>query len=158
MIKMYIGLYAKYQLFFSDIDKFEFSGQIFENYSNIKFHENPSSGNRVAPCWRMDSYEEGNCILLGYYAASVGNSLPTFRGNLSVSNSRVKNPRRKIEITHRHDEANSRFSQLCESVHKQKFFVENVSSSSSSSNCLLVILLLLQSLGIGKYSYTVRCV
>jgi len=43
--------------------KLEFSRQIFEKYSNIKFHENPSSGSRR---------------------------------------------------TGRHDEANSRFSQLCE--------------------------------------------
>jgi hypothetical protein len=34
--------------------KLEFSGQIFENYSNIKFHENPSSGSRVVPCGRTD--------------------------------------------------------------------------------------------------------
>ena len=27
--------------------KFEFSQHIFEKYSNIKFHENPSSGSRV---------------------------------------------------------------------------------------------------------------
>jgi len=26
-----------------------FSGQIFENYSDIKFHETPSKGNRVVP-------------------------------------------------------------------------------------------------------------
>jgi len=26
------------------------SRQIFENYSNIIFHENPSSGSRVVPC------------------------------------------------------------------------------------------------------------
>jgi len=30
--------------------KLEFSGQIFEKYLNIKFHENPSSGSRVVPC------------------------------------------------------------------------------------------------------------
>ena len=29
--------------------KFEFSVPIFENYSNIKFHENPSAGSRVVP-------------------------------------------------------------------------------------------------------------
>ena len=33
-----------------------------------------------------------NCVLLGYYAASSGNFLPTFRDNLSVPSSRVKNP------------------------------------------------------------------
>jgi len=37
----------------------EFSGQIFEKYSNIKFHENPLSGNRVVHAsrrkeWRTD--------------------------------------------------------------------------------------------------------
>jgi len=37
-----------------------------------------------------------NCALLGYYAACSGNSLPTFRDNLSVPNSMVKNPRRRI--------------------------------------------------------------
>ena len=31
----------------------------------------------------------GNCVLLGYYAASSGQSTPTFRGNLSVPSSRV---------------------------------------------------------------------
>jgi len=34
--------------------KLEFSGLIFEKYSNIKFHENPSSGRRVVPCWQTD--------------------------------------------------------------------------------------------------------
>ena len=34
--------------------KREFSGQIFEKYSSIKFHESPSRGSRVVPCWRTD--------------------------------------------------------------------------------------------------------
>jgi len=34
--------------------RLEFSGQIFEKYSNIKFHENPSIGSRVDPCGQMD--------------------------------------------------------------------------------------------------------
>jgi hypothetical protein len=50
--------------------KLEFSGQIFEKYSNIKFHKNPSSGSRVVPCGRTDG------------------------------------------LTHRQDEANSRFLQF----------------------------------------------
>ena len=32
-----------------------------------------------------------NCPLLGYYAASSGNFLPTFRDNLSIPSSGVKN-------------------------------------------------------------------
>jgi hypothetical protein len=34
--------------------KIEFSGQIFEKYSNIKFHENPSNGSRVVQCGQTD--------------------------------------------------------------------------------------------------------
>jgi hypothetical protein len=48
-----------------------------------------------------------NCTLLGHYAASSGNSLPTFQNNLSVPFSRVKfstfeygaTSRRKPEVT-----------------------------------------------------------
>jgi len=36
---------------------------------------------------------DDNCGLLGYYAASSGNLLPTFRDNLSVPSSGVKSPR-----------------------------------------------------------------
>ena len=39
-----------------------------------------------------------NCILLGCYAASSGNSLPTFRNNLSVPSSKVKNPIRILRL------------------------------------------------------------
>jgi len=34
--------------------KLEFSRQIFEKCSNIKFHENPSSGSRAVPCGCAD--------------------------------------------------------------------------------------------------------
>ena len=34
--------------------KLEFSRKVFEKYSRIKFHENPSSGDRVVPCGRTD--------------------------------------------------------------------------------------------------------
>jgi len=41
--------------------KLEFSRQIFEKHSNIKFHENPSSGSRVVPTdGQTDRHEEGN--------------------------------------------------------------------------------------------------
>jgi len=33
---------------------------IFEKYSNIKFHQNPSSGNRVVPWGRTDRRDKGN--------------------------------------------------------------------------------------------------
>ena len=34
--------------------KLKFSGQIFEKSSDIKFHENPSSGSRGVSCGRTD--------------------------------------------------------------------------------------------------------
>jgi len=37
-----------------------------------------------------------DCALLGYYAASSGNFLPTFRDNLSVSSLRVNNDGRNV--------------------------------------------------------------
>jgi len=37
-----------------------------------------------------------NCILLCYYAASGGNSLPMLQDSLSVPSSRVKNPKKKV--------------------------------------------------------------
>jgi len=40
--------------------KLEFSGQIFEKYSNIKFNENQSGGSRVVPCGRTDRQDEDN--------------------------------------------------------------------------------------------------
>jgi len=42
------------------LKKLEFSRQIFEKYSNIKFRENPSSGNRVVPCRRTERHGEAN--------------------------------------------------------------------------------------------------
>jgi len=44
--------------------KVEFCGQIFEKYSNNKFHENLSTGSRVVPCGltdrRKERYDEVN--------------------------------------------------------------------------------------------------
>ena len=34
--------------------KFEFSQQILEKYSNLRFHEKPSSDSRVVPCEQME--------------------------------------------------------------------------------------------------------
>jgi hypothetical protein len=36
------------------LTQLEFSGQIFEKYSDIKFHENLSRGGRVVPCGTTD--------------------------------------------------------------------------------------------------------
>jgi hypothetical protein len=39
--------------------KLELFRQIFEQYTNITFHENPSGGSRVVPCGRTDRQTEG---------------------------------------------------------------------------------------------------
>ena len=41
-----------------------------------------------------------NCVLLGYYTASSGNSLPTFRDNLSVPSSRIGCPKTSVGNYH----------------------------------------------------------
>jgi hypothetical protein len=52
---MYIGLQVKYPLFLLDFNEtWIFLKLIFQKYSNIKFHENPSSGSWDVPCRRMD--------------------------------------------------------------------------------------------------------
>jgi len=57
---MYVCLHIKYPIFFSDL-KIDFSRQIFEKYPNIKFNENPSSGNPVVPPdGQMDRHNEDN--------------------------------------------------------------------------------------------------
>ena len=38
--------------------KVEFSQQSFDNYTKIKFDENPSSGSRVVPCGQMDGQSD----------------------------------------------------------------------------------------------------
>jgi hypothetical protein len=50
---MYICLHVKCPLL-SILMTLEFSGQIFENNSNIKFNENPSNVSRAVPCGRTD--------------------------------------------------------------------------------------------------------
>jgi len=55
MIKNYIGIRINYPLFLSDLMKLEFSRHIFTKSSNIKFHENLSSGNRDVSCGRTDT-------------------------------------------------------------------------------------------------------
>jgi len=38
--------------------KLEFSGDILEKSSNIKFNENPASNSRVVPCRRPDTHTD----------------------------------------------------------------------------------------------------
>ena len=49
---MYVGLHVKYPLFLSDFIETWIFRQIFEEYSNINFGENPSGGRRAVWCGR----------------------------------------------------------------------------------------------------------
>ena len=54
-IPVHTGLRVKYPCYSCQVlMKFELLRQIFEKYSNIKYHENPSSGNRVVLCRQAD--------------------------------------------------------------------------------------------------------
>jgi hypothetical protein len=50
--------------------KLEFSRQIFEKSTNIKFHENPSCGSRVVACGRTDGHDEANIRYSQFYESA----------------------------------------------------------------------------------------
>jgi len=54
MIQMCVGLHAKCGYCCQASMKVGFSRQFSQKYSNIKFHENLSSGSRAVPCGRTD--------------------------------------------------------------------------------------------------------
>jgi len=57
---MYVGLHVKHPLFLSDFNRTWNFSKYFRIYSNIKFHENPSSGSRVFSCGQTDRHDEAN--------------------------------------------------------------------------------------------------
>ena len=56
-----------------------------------------SAVNRVIADFRPEGDE--SCAVLGYYVASSGNYLPTFRDNLSAQSWRLKNTRRSLFVS-----------------------------------------------------------
>jgi hypothetical protein len=44
----------------------EFSRQIFEKYSSIKFHKNPSIGSRFVPCGRTDGQKDTTKLIVAF--------------------------------------------------------------------------------------------
>ena len=52
---MHIGIHVKYPLFLSGSNQsWTYPDRFFEKPTNTKFHENPSSWSRVAPCGQTD--------------------------------------------------------------------------------------------------------
>ena len=62
--------------------KLEFSRQIFEKYSNINFHENPSGGSRVVPCGRTDGTRISEQSLFANFVKAPKNE--TYSGNVTA--------------------------------------------------------------------------
>ena len=65
---------SMYPLFLSDFNETNFSRQIFQKYSNIKFHENPSSGSRVVPYGQTDRPDEAKTAVFRNFANAPKNS------------------------------------------------------------------------------------
>ena len=59
-------LHVQYPLFCQILIKLEISRQIFKKSSNIKFHENPSSGRRVVPCGRTDGRTDMTKLIVAF--------------------------------------------------------------------------------------------
>jgi len=47
--------------------KLEFSRQIFEKYSNIKYHEYPSLGIRIVSCGQTDTRTDMTKLIVAFY-------------------------------------------------------------------------------------------
>jgi hypothetical protein len=63
---MYIGLHVKYRYCCQILMKLEFCRRIFEKYSNVKFHENPSIGSGVVPCGQTDRQADMTTLIVAY--------------------------------------------------------------------------------------------
>jgi hypothetical protein len=67
---MYKRLNVKYPYACQILIKLELLQQIFEKSSNIKFHENPSSGSRIVPCGRTDRLLAMTKLVVAFHSFS----------------------------------------------------------------------------------------
>jgi hypothetical protein len=72
---MYIGLHVKNSYSSKILIKIDFSRQIFEKYSNIEFHENPSNGIQVVPCGRTDRRHDKVIVALPNFTNVLKNGV-----------------------------------------------------------------------------------
>jgi hypothetical protein len=68
--------------------KLEFSLQIFEKFSNIKFHENPSIGSRVVPCGRTDGQADMTKLIAAFRNFANAPANPQILGATRLRGSR----------------------------------------------------------------------
>jgi hypothetical protein len=83
--------------------------------------------------FHRDVYEI--CALLGYYVASCGNCLPTFRDNVSVPSSRVKSPSRKERKPATYNADYGKYGGVA--IHRQIVVPSNACNYSPSDTALL---------------------
>jgi hypothetical protein len=86
-----------YPFFFSDMNETEFFGQIFEKYSDIKFHYIPFSGSRIVLCGREDMGETALFWFLTLEDGTIGCPETSVRNHhCSLRNS----PEERISLLH----------------------------------------------------------
>jgi hypothetical protein len=66
--------------------KLEFSGQNFAKYSNIEFHQNPSSGSQVVPFGQTDGHDEAGSRF-SQFCESAWKQNTTFRKQVAFETS-----------------------------------------------------------------------
>ena len=72
------------------LDAKNLHGSFWTKLSVLAFIPTHNEGQNCVISGEVDE----NCALLGNYAATTGNSLPTFRYNLSIPSSRMMNPKK----------------------------------------------------------------
>jgi hypothetical protein len=65
--------------------RLEFSWQIFEKSSNIKFHKNLSSESPVVPCGRTDGHDESNSPLLAVLRKRLKSKILKCNANINFN-------------------------------------------------------------------------
>ena len=63
---MYTRVHVEYPIFFSDFKEIKFSAQIFEKYSNSKFHENLAGESRVVSRVRMEGQTDMKKLIVAF--------------------------------------------------------------------------------------------
>ena len=79
--------------------KLEFSRQVFENYPNIKFHENPSSVSRIVPCGRTDGHDEANNDFSKFDKAPNQDEYYLENNEINITNCHICNSNQEYSIS-----------------------------------------------------------
>jgi len=81
---LYIGLHVRCYYSCQLLMKLEFTRQSFEKYSNIKFHENPSSGSRAVDGWTDGQARRSQYLLFAIFRTCRKNHKNSVWGKLRI--------------------------------------------------------------------------